>query len=214
MGRGLRQSSGVFLNGEGINSLDARGERVVDEFYLLFNADYEPLTFALPQRTWGEDGTVILDTTQFPRQKKSGCTKRGTTCRLNQGRFRCCAVFIDLAPLTGFSSTPAGFPDAAAMRLTSQISASVIFIARLTCRRRPEAHRFVVNHHQVNQELGGAEGHARLITALREQSLGEADIVPNHMAIVGEANPWWWDVLENGPSSRYPAYFDAGREPP
>ena len=49
----------------------------------------------------------------------------------------------------------------------------------------------VVNHHQVNQELGGAEGHARLITALSEQSLGQVlDIVPNHMAIVGEANPW------------------------
>ena len=73
----------------------------------------------------------------------------------------------------------------------------------------------VVNHHKVNQELGGAEGHARLITALREQNLGQVlDIVPNHMAIVGEANPWWWDVLENGPSSRYAAYFDVEWDPP
>jgi (1->4)-alpha-D-glucan 1-alpha-D-glucosylmutase len=73
----------------------------------------------------------------------------------------------------------------------------------------------VVNHHKVNQELGGAEGHARLITALKEQSLGQVlDIVPNHMAIAGEANPWWWDVLENGPSSRYAAYFDVEWDPP
>ena len=28
------------------------------------------------------------------------------------------------------------------------------------------------------------------------------DIVPNHMAITGPENRWWWDVLENGPSSR------------
>jgi (1->4)-alpha-D-glucan 1-alpha-D-glucosylmutase len=73
----------------------------------------------------------------------------------------------------------------------------------------------VVNHHKVNQELGGAEGHARLITTLRERDLSQTlDIVPNHMAIVGEANPWWWDVLENGPSSRYAAYFDVEWDPP
>ncbi len=34
------------------------------------------------------------------------------------------------------------------------------------------------------------------------------DIVPNHMAISGRRNRWWWDVLENGPSSRYASYFD------
>ena len=73
----------------------------------------------------------------------------------------------------------------------------------------------VVNHHNVNQELGGAEGHARFLTALKQQGLCQVlDIVPNHMAIVGEANPWWWDVLENGPSSRYAAYLDVDWDPP
>jgi (1->4)-alpha-D-glucan 1-alpha-D-glucosylmutase len=73
----------------------------------------------------------------------------------------------------------------------------------------------VVNHQKVNQELGGAEGHARLTTVLKEQNLGQVlDIVPNHMAIVGEVNPWWWDVLENGPSSCYAAYFDVEWDPP
>jgi (1->4)-alpha-D-glucan 1-alpha-D-glucosylmutase len=38
--------------------------------------------------------------------------------------------------------------------------------------------------------------------------------VPNHMAIVGAENPWWWDVLENGLASRYAAYFDVDWEPP
>ena len=34
------------------------------------------------------------------------------------------------------------------------------------------------------------------------------------MAIVGRENPWWWDVLENGPSSRYASYFDVEWDPP
>ena len=73
----------------------------------------------------------------------------------------------------------------------------------------------VVNPHKVNEELGGAEGHARLCAALKENGLKQVlDIVPNHMAIGGRENPWWWDVLENGPSSRYAAYFDVDWDPP
>lgn len=39
------------------------------------------------------------------------------------------------------------------------------------------------------------------------------DVVPNHMAASAE-NPWWMDLLENGPASVYSAYFDADRHPP
>ena len=38
------------------------------------------------------------------------------------------------------------------------------------------------------------------------------DIVPNHMAI-GSNNRFWWDVLENGPSSRYASFFDIDWNP-
>jgi (1->4)-alpha-D-glucan 1-alpha-D-glucosylmutase len=73
----------------------------------------------------------------------------------------------------------------------------------------------VVNYHKVNEELGGAEGHARLCAALGAAGLGQVlDIVPNHMAIVGRENPWWWDVLENGQSSPYASYFDLEWDPP
>ena len=42
-----------------------------------------------------------------------------------------------------------------------------------------------------------------MCAALGDAGLGQVlDIVPNHMAIVG-GNRWWWDVLENGPSSQY-----------
>ncbi|HEX7275954.1 MAG TPA: alpha-amylase family glycosyl hydrolase, partial [Acidimicrobiales bacterium] len=66
----------------------------------------------------------------------------------------------------------------------------------------------VVDHSRVNAELGGEAGHQRLSEALARRGLGQVvDIVPNHMAI-GEANAWWWDVLENGESSRWAAAFD------
>ena len=38
------------------------------------------------------------------------------------------------------------------------------------------------------------------------------DIVPNHMG-VGRFNPWWMDVLENGPSSIYAGHFDIDWHP-
>ncbi len=66
----------------------------------------------------------------------------------------------------------------------------------------------VVDHSRINVELGGEAGHERLAEARARRGLGEiVDIVPNHMAI-GESNLWWWDVLENGPSSRWAAAFD------
>jgi len=68
---------------------------------------------------------------------------------------------------------------------------------------------------RVNEELGGEEGHARLCQALEESGLGQVlDIVPNHMAIKERRNVWWWDVLENGPASRYAFYFDVDWHPP
>jgi (1->4)-alpha-D-glucan 1-alpha-D-glucosylmutase len=73
----------------------------------------------------------------------------------------------------------------------------------------------VVDHHRVNEELGGAEGHARMRAALGAAGLGQVlDIVPNHMAIGVRENAWWWDVLENGPSSVYASYFDVVWDPP
>ncbi|HEY1768366.1 MAG TPA: malto-oligosyltrehalose synthase [Terracidiphilus sp.] len=66
----------------------------------------------------------------------------------------------------------------------------------------------VVDHEKVNEELGGEEGHRRFCERLGEIGLGQVlDIVPNHMA-TGPQNRYWWDVLENGPSSRYATWFD------
>jgi (1->4)-alpha-D-glucan 1-alpha-D-glucosylmutase len=72
----------------------------------------------------------------------------------------------------------------------------------------------VIDHHRVNEALGGEDGHRRMGAALAAAGLGQLlDIVPNHMAVQA-GNRWWWDVLENGPSSLYASYFDVDWEPP
>ena len=66
----------------------------------------------------------------------------------------------------------------------------------------------VVDHQRVNEELGGKAAFERFAKTLGENGLGQVlDIVPNHMAI-GRENRFWWDVLENGPNSRYASFFD------
>ena len=66
----------------------------------------------------------------------------------------------------------------------------------------------VVDPERLNDELGGGPAYAGMVGALRAAGLGQVlDIVPNHMA-TDATNRWWWDVLENGPASRYAAVFD------
>jgi (1->4)-alpha-D-glucan 1-alpha-D-glucosylmutase len=66
-----------------------------------------------------------------------------------------------------------------------------------------------VDYHQVSTELGGEEGRKKFVQKLAESGLGQVlDVVPNHMAITGHHNRWWWDTLENGEASRYAPYFD------
>ncbi len=71
----------------------------------------------------------------------------------------------------------------------------------------------VVDPQRVNVELGGAEAHERFCRRLNEAGLGQVlDIVPNHMSL-GKENRYWWDVLENGTSSRYASFFDIDWQP-
>ncbi len=54
----------VFLNGDAISEPDPRGEPVVDDsFLVLLNSDHEPVDFLLPPKPYGENWTVVVDTT-------------------------------------------------------------------------------------------------------------------------------------------------------
>ncbi len=53
----------VFLNGEAIREPDTRGERIVDDsFLVIFNGQPEELRFTLPDAEYGEEWHVVFDT--------------------------------------------------------------------------------------------------------------------------------------------------------
>lgn len=76
--------------------------------------------------------------------------------------------------------------------------------------RPGSVHGYDISDHQaLNPEIGTDADYAAFIEALHAHGLGQLfDMVPNHMGIVGNANAWWNDVLENGPASPYAAHFD------
>ncbi len=72
----------------------------------------------------------------------------------------------------------------------------------------------VCDHNEIGPELGGAGAYARFVAALRAHALAHlVDFVPNHMGISTASNPWWRDVLENGPCSVSARFFDIDWEP-
>ncbi|MFI9719944.1 malto-oligosyltrehalose synthase [Streptomyces sp. NPDC052396] len=69
----------------------------------------------------------------------------------------------------------------------------------------------VTDHSAVRAELGGEEGLRALARAAHTHGLGLiADIVPNHMAVPvpQRLNAPLWQVLRDGPASRYARWFD------
>jgi (1->4)-alpha-D-glucan 1-alpha-D-glucosylmutase len=80
--------------------------------------------------------------------------------------------------------------------------------------RRGSSHGYdIANPLRVNPELGTEEDFDDMASKLRHYGMGLLlDTVPNHMAASYE-NPWWTDVLENGPASAYANYFDIDWHP-
>jgi (1->4)-alpha-D-glucan 1-alpha-D-glucosylmutase len=66
----------------------------------------------------------------------------------------------------------------------------------------------------LNPEIGHEAEYRALTAALQGHGMGQLlDIVPNHMGIAARENPWWADVLENGPSARHAPFFDIDWHP-
>jgi (1->4)-alpha-D-glucan 1-alpha-D-glucosylmutase len=69
----------------------------------------------------------------------------------------------------------------------------------------------VIDHTQLNTELGGGEGFAVLRERLARHGIGAvADVVPNHVAVPTPVslNAALWSVLRDGPGSLYARWFD------
>jgi (1->4)-alpha-D-glucan 1-alpha-D-glucosylmutase len=93
---------------------------------------------------------------------------------------------------------------------------SHIYASPLLKARPGSAHCYdIVDHNEINPELGGMSALHRLVAALRQHRMGLiVDIVPNHMGVGGADNEWWLDVLEWGRASAYADFFDIDWTPP
>lgn len=85
----------------------------------------------------------------------------------------------------------------------SHIAASPILASR------PDLHGGVVDHDAVEPRIGGEEALRRLSAALRRRQMGLiVDVTPAAMAVGGDDNAIWRDLLEWGRDSAYTHWFD------
>src|ERR1700716_2572219 len=96
----------------------------------------------------------------------------------------------------------------------NDLGISDIYVSPVLGSRKGSGHGYdVTDPTRINPELGSEEEFQTLQNELQKRGMGLVlDIVPNHMAASME-NAWWMDVLENGPTSAYAAYFDIDWHP-
>src|SRR5579859_3810515 len=90
-----------------------------------------------------------------------------------------------------------------------------IYASPLLQSRRGSGHGYdVTDPTRLDTDPGSQEEFEAFQAELQRRGMGLIlDIVPNHMAASSE-NPWWMDLLENGPSSAYASHFDIDWHPP
>lgn len=103
-----------------------------------------------------------------------------------------------------------GFRDALAIvPYLNALGVSTLYTSPLLRAKSGSLHGYdVVDHAQLNPEIGTEEELRALSAALRERGMGlVVDVVPNHVGI-GRENARWMDVLENGLASINARFFD------
>ena len=98
----------------------------------------------------------------------------------------------------------------------ADLGISHVYASPLLKSRPGSTHGYdIVDHNEIDPELGGEDALRRLVAVLRRHDMGLVlDIVPNHMGVGGADNAWWLDVLEWGRASAYAEYFDIDWDPP
>src|SRR4051812_564357 len=111
---------------------------------------------------------------------------------------------LQLTAKFGFDAAAAVVPYLKALGITH------LYASPFMKARKDSAHGYdVIDHTQLNPELGGEDGFERLGRALKAHDLGLIlDFVPNHVGVHFADNPWWLDVLEWGPASPHAVSFD------
>ncbi len=96
----------------------------------------------------------------------------------------------------------------------SRLGISHCYASPLLTSRPGSPHGYdITNHKELDPEIGTIDEFNEFAATLKQYGISLIlDLVPNHMG-VGPDNPWWVDVLENGPASAYAGYFDIDWDP-
>ena len=106
----------------------------------------------------------------------------------------------------------AGFPLSAAQQVLgylAELGISHVYLSPCLQAVPGSQHGYdVVDPSKISDDLGGEPAWVQFVRAARELKLRILlDIVPNHMS-ASHYNPWWDDVLRQGPFSPFAGYFD------
>jgi (1->4)-alpha-D-glucan 1-alpha-D-glucosylmutase len=104
-----------------------------------------------------------------------------------------------------------GFDAAAAIvPYLKQLGISHLYASPFLKARKGSSHGYdIVDHNELNPELGGEAAFERLGETLQRHDIGLIlDFVPNHVGVHFADNPWWLDVLEWGEASPHAVSFD------
>jgi (1->4)-alpha-D-glucan 1-alpha-D-glucosylmutase len=108
------------------------------------------------------------------------------------------------------------FADASALvDYLADLGVSHVYTSPFLKARPGSTHGYdIIDHNQINPEIGSIEDLRALAERLRNRGMGLIlDFVPNHMGVGGKDNAWWLDVLEWGRLSPYAEFFDIDWHP-
>jgi glycogen operon protein len=220
---------GVRLAGGGIAEMDHEGDPVMGETLVyLLNASNEAVEFALPSFEPGLTWVCLIDT--FDNSREGQALAGGRAFRLGD---RSAALFLGargsarLATRSAFERRPVStyrlqfnrqfrFADGCDLiPYLENLGITDCYSSPVLKATPGSSHGYdICDHSRLNPELGSDAEYAAFCAALNARGFGHiVDLVPNHMSCDPRTNPWWRDVLENGPSSPYARYFDIDWNP-
>ncbi|WP_119300615.1 malto-oligosyltrehalose synthase [Dongia deserti] len=97
----------------------------------------------------------------------------------------------------------------------SELGISHVYASSYLKARPGSAHGYdIIDHNEINPEIGSWSEFEGFCDALREAGIGQIlDFIPNHMGIGYADNEFWLDVLEWGPISPFAGFFDINWHP-
>src|SRR6202012_2886810 len=191
------KSSAVFLNGEAIPEPNARGERVVDDSFLMcFNAHGHEVDFIIPPDDYATEWTAVLDTTDatgsielvvHDGDEVSLPGRALLIFRKTKERMAFPVMSTFRLQLRGAASG-FGFTFADAENLLDSLDdlgVSHLYLSPILTPVTGSGHGYDVTDPTTGPpELGGAEGLGRLSAAARARGMGLiVDVVPNHVGV-------------------------------